>query len=301
MSNAEPSGGRVRNVDGHPAWRWARFLLFAPALALFPAARRRWRRNLAALGWPAAVALVDAEMLLKVRRALRRDKGVAPLLVSVPLSGGRPPLWFRYHTVDYFIVEQVLSSGDYNVLGAGSAPRAIVDCGANIGMTARFFLEKYPNSRVIAVEPDPENAEVCRRNLEGFGARGQVIVSAVWGQEVPLKVEKAPNQSAWQSMMEVRPALPGESPDLTSIRIERLLDRAGFELADVVKIDVEGAEKDIFEREPERFLDRTRTLIIELHGPECEKAFDTALAEYSCDRELVGENVVCRNLRRRAD
>lgn len=242
--------------------------------------------------------MCDAEMLLKVWRVTGMANRVAQPLTSVALGGGRSPLFFRYNTHDYFGIWQILAEGDYDVLGPEANPRWIIDCGANIGATARFFLEKYPQCHVVAIEPDPSNAEVCRRNLAGFGARAQVLLSAVWGQETPLKVERLPGQTTAGSMMVVRPARPGETSDMTALRIDGILDRAGIAHADVVKIDIEGAEADVFVCQPERFLDRTGTLAIELHGPACEKAFNEALAGYVCQWETIGELVVCRGLRR---
>jgi hypothetical protein len=82
------------------------------------------------------------------------------------------------------------------------------------------------------------------------------------------------------------------------MRIDGILDRAGFPRADVVKIDIEGVEAYIFACQPERFLDRTDIVIIELHGATCEKSFSEALAGYAHQWETIGELVVCRGLRR---
>jgi FkbM family methyltransferase len=288
----------MKSFYQQPIWRWLRFALFSPVLLLLPAPRRRFIRVRRALGWSAGIALCDAEMLLKVWRVFGVTERVPQPLVSAVVCGGAPPLFFRYNTHDYYGIEQILADGVYDVLGSNANPRLIIDCGANIGATSRFFLQKYPHCRVISVEPGESNAEVCRRNVEGFGLRAQVLLAAVWGEESPLKIGRSPDQGIAGSMMEVRPAQSGEKPDMTAMRIDGILDRAGFARADVVKIDIEGAEADVFTSQPERFLDRTDVVVIELHGPSCEKSFNKALAGYAHQRETIGELVVCRGLRR---
>lgn len=46
----------------------------------------------------------------------------------------------------------------------------IVDMGANIGCTAADFAHRYQRARVLAVELDQSNADLCRRNLGSWGA-----------------------------------------------------------------------------------------------------------------------------------
>jgi hypothetical protein len=90
-------------------------------------------------------------------------------------------------------------------------------------------------------------------------------------------------------MMEVRPARLGEKPDMTAMRIDGILDRAGFARADVLKIDIEGAEANVFASQPERFLNRTDVVVIELHGPLCEKPFNEAMTGYAHQRKTFGD------------
>jgi hypothetical protein len=146
-------------------------------------------------------------MLLKVWREVGVTERVPQPLASVVVRSGWPPLFFRYNTHDYYVIWQILANGDYDVLGPDKNPRLIVDCGANIVATARFFLQKYPDCHVVSVEPGESNAE-------GFGPRAQVLLASVWGEETPLKIGRAPNQVMAGSMMEVRPARSGEKPDM---------------------------------------------------------------------------------------
>ena len=38
--------------------------------------------------------------------------------------------------------------------------RVILDCGANVGITALYFAWRYPNARIFCIEPDDQNFEL---------------------------------------------------------------------------------------------------------------------------------------------
>ena len=43
----------------------------------------------------------------------------------------------------------------------------VVDVGANVGLAALFFLEKFSASRLICVELEPANFQLLQHNLRG--------------------------------------------------------------------------------------------------------------------------------------
>src|SRR3954462_5031529 len=63
----------------------------------------------------------------------------------------------------------------------------IVDLGANAGMTVAANALRYPDAHIVAVELDPENAELARRNTLRWANRIEILQGAVWTDdgEVP--------------------------------------------------------------------------------------------------------------------
>jgi FkbM family methyltransferase len=70
-----------------------------------------------------------------------------------------------------------------------------VDVGGNIGYVALLMAEAVgPTGKVVAIEPDPRNADVLRRNAERTrGAPIEVIEAAAWSE--PGQLELALNDS----------------------------------------------------------------------------------------------------------
>jgi FkbM family methyltransferase len=65
-----------------------------------------------------------------------------------------------------------------------------VDVGGNIGLMALLMAEAVgPDGRVIAIEPDPRNAQVLRQNAERTrGAPIEVIEAAAWSESGELQL-----------------------------------------------------------------------------------------------------------------
>ena len=82
--------------------------------------------------------------------------------------------------------------------------------------------------------------------------------------------------------------------------IPSLLELSGGREIDLLKVDVEGSELEIFDNNSSRWLPKVRNICIELHGPDCEEAFLRALGDFDYDLGLFGELTVCWNLRRKS-
>jgi FkbM family methyltransferase len=115
---------------------------------------------------------------------------------------------------------------------------AILDCGANIGLSVLYFKRLYPQSRITAFEADPAIHRVLVRNLADNGVQGvEVINAAVWSSEttLPFSVEGAD-----AGRLDV-----GGDRNLTTVRTVRLRDYLEGRKVDLLKLDVEGAEAEV--------------------------------------------------------
>jgi FkbM family methyltransferase len=140
----------------------------------------------------------------------------------------------------------------------------VVDVGANIGYNA-IHAARLAGSRgrVFAVEPTPDNLEVLRRNIESARLANVFVAPVAAGRVADMRylfvrgARSAVNslfaESCYASVTEVLqvPVVP----------LDALVDGA----ADVVKIDVEGAELDVLEGMPRLLNGQPEALIVEWH------------------------------------
>jgi FkbM family methyltransferase len=198
------------------------------------------------------------------------------------------------------VIRQVFAYGEYDCISQERDVSLILDCGANIGAASFYLLHRYPQAHVIAVEPDAGNFEICRRNLSPFADRITLVNAAVWPTSVPMRIQHGP-YGGGEWALQVRPVGPGESQDVVATTIPELLGPDPERCADILKIDVEGAELELFRTEYDGWLRRTRNLAIELHGAACERAFFRAMASFRWRLQRSGELTICRDIHHNVD
>jgi FkbM family methyltransferase len=215
----------------------------------------------------------------------------------IPMKGCKYPLWIRYGASDIHVLYQILIEQEYSCLSDVINPKLIIDCGANVGYSSVYFLNKYPDAYVIAVEPDDSNFELCRKNLLPYGDRFLLIKSGVWSREVGLKILKGQYRDGREWSVQVRECEPHEEPDIHAVDIGTLLSKSGFEYIDILKVDIERSELVVFSENYENWLNRVKNMVIELHDEECEKIFFKALERYEYNRSNCGELTVCKGMK----
>jgi hypothetical protein len=90
---------------------------------------------------------------------------------------------------------------------------------------------------------------------------------------------------------------PGEEANVEGWDIRSLLSLAAEDHVDLLKVDIEGSEMELFGHNASSWLPKIRNICIELHGQDCKEAFERALQHFQYDRSCSGDLVVCRNLR----
>lgn len=269
--------------------------LVKAALPFLPAFRWRARKELEMasaeathVGWPAAVRLAASRWFGRAPAWLTGGFG------RVKLAGFRHPLYFRDRSSDPLVIHQVFALREYEAVAAEPDVRYILDLGANIGCASFFFLHRYPEARAVVVEPDAGNMAVCRRNLAPFGDRVRYVQAGVWSSSAPMVVERGTFRDGAEWSFQVRPAKADETPDFHAKTVGDLIAEAGFPRVDLLKMDIEAAEAEVFRHGAVAWLPRVRTLVVELHGPHCEEAVAAALAGSHRLAERSGELTVYR-------
>ena len=207
-------------------------------------------------------------VLARARRSTADPREV----VSVQIPGLAHPVWLRAGGDDYYTFHQVFTELQYQH-GLQIDPSFIVDAGANIGMAAVFFANQYPNAQIFSIEPNGENFEILRKNTAPY-PNIRCLRGALWPTESALQIANAAETNP--AGYTVQPADPASPGALTAYTPLSLLHLAKREHIDVFKIDIEGAELELFGAGSEQWLGRTGLLLVELHDAQrrgCGQAF----------------------------
>ncbi len=200
-------------------------------------------------------------------------------------------LLLRGKTSDRLTFQKIFVDGEYR-FDLGFTPRVILDGGANVGYASLFFARQFPEATVIAVEPEAENFRLLRHNTAGY-PNIRPVQKALWPRRTHLTIENVAGQP---DAFRVKESVTGGAGTIPTCTIDELMREAGADRIDLLKLDVEGAEKELFE-DPgrESWLSKTRTLVLEPHDwfkPGCTEAVERAMAGKTYRRSRIGENLL---------
>lgn len=222
-------------------------------------------------------------------------------LTSLHTMASKETLYARYDSSDLDVFEQIYVQEEYRPLKSINNVKLIVDCGGYVGYSGSYLLEMFPDSHLIAIEPDLDNFSLLRKNLSPYKDRATLMRAAVWSHKTHLAVSKGEYRDGREWAIQVREALGGEEASVETTDIGSLLDASGFARIDILKMDVEGAEVAVFSGNCTGWLNRVNNLAIELHGKECEAALFRALDGYRYELSRSGELTICKNIQRSGD
>lgn len=191
--------------------------------------------------------------------AIHKVAGTKCLQVRVP--GFPKKLACRTNHSDIRILWQVFGARDLEDL-AVDPPRLIIDGGANVGYTSAFFAHRFPQAKVIAVEPDPGNCSLLRDNCQWF-PNVRLIQGGLWTSNTSLTIEN-PEANSWA--FRVREAAPGAPGSVPGVTVSDILRQEAEKTVDILKLDVEGAEEALFSAENSDWLECVRVICVECHG-----------------------------------
>jgi FkbM family methyltransferase len=192
---------------------------------------------------------------------------------------------------------QIFIRGEYSCLRNLEGVSLVVDLGANVGYTSAYFLSCFPKSRVIAVEPDERNVEVCGINLKPCGERAILLHGAAWGKCTTLCLSTDAYKDGREWATQVLEPSDGAPGYVRAWDVASLIEMAGGAEIDLLKIDIERAELAVFGKNAKTWLPKVRNICIELHGPDCKEAFFSALSDFDYELGYSGELTICRNIR----
>ncbi len=175
-------------------------------------------------------------------------------------------------------------------------PQTILDAGANSGLASIYFANRYPNARIIAVEPEQANYDLLVKNVEPYP---QVIPvrAALWNRNETIELVD-PGLGEWGYMTRATSDPEITAPllqEVEGITVDQLMERYQCTSIDLMKLNVEGAEREIFE-DCGGWIDRVHAVVVKMHDrlkPGCESS--VLVGAQGFDREWIQAGSLCRS------
>lgn len=153
----------------------------------------------------------------------------------------------------------------------------ILDLGANLGIISILLSKKFPFTKIYSFEASPINFQNFVKNIEDNNCTNITPFNlAVWSTtNATLEIPTSPTNSGGSSIyykQEFFTQYPVSK--VKTISLEDILSQNNIESCKLLKIDVEGAEYEIFHSFPEEKLKIIKNIGIEFHRCDASKLID---------------------------
>jgi FkbM family methyltransferase len=176
------------------------------------------------------------------------------------LDRGGPFLRLRSDDLSLF---EIYARGSCDVdLAVLGAARSVLDLGANVGLATVFLAARLPEARFACVEASPKTFALLAENLRRNVPEATSIRAAAVGEPGQFHVEQGPRPG----LHRVAPGRGADGTEIEGMTVPQLLDRAGLEYVDLMKIDIEGGEVGLLEHAAE-WAPRVGAVLLEVHAP----------------------------------
>ena len=177
----------------------------------------------------------------------------------------KAPIYLRLGTSDLETYEQVFTDQEYDFI-MHTPPKTIVDAGANIGLASIYFAARYPESKIIAIEPEESNFELLKKNVKPY-ENIIPLQAALWDKNEEIDLVD-PGLGKWGFMTEEKDSQEKPLADLChqvqGMTVDSIIEEYALSKIDILKIDIEGAEKEVF-NDTSAWIRDVNAMIVELH------------------------------------
>jgi len=195
---------------------------------------------------------------------------------SLKMEGVHRNIFLRTYDGDIQIFYEIFWRSAYSLPPAiFIEARTIVDLGAHAGLAALYFRMQSPNAKIYAVEADELNYGILLKNLQVGIESGQVFAlhAAIARENGTMYLQR----SILSYNNTVSESVTGLS--IRGISMEQLLDDYQITMIDILKIDIEGAETDLFSMGT-AWLRKVRNILIEIHSDVSMERFKQSIVSH---------------------
>lgn len=211
---------------------------------------------------------------------------------SIQVAGLNNEITLRNTRADKLLFKQIFVHEEYN-FKTSIQPLFIIDAGANIGLSALYFANRFPGAIIIAVEVEKENFKLLSQNTKNY-PNIKPVNAGLWPKQAMLEVIDCGSGSTGFMVKETSEDNPG---CFKAISIADIMHTYQIPTIDIVKIDIEGAEKELL-AENTGWIAKSKIIILELHDRKkagCSQSFFKAFSQFNFECYPIEQNFLLIN------
>ncbi len=207
----------------------------------------------------------------------------------------------RKKSTDFLVFEQVILNQEYKpflkLIKKYSQNKGLnlVDAGSNVGFASLYLNEHLNINRIVSIEPSKENIKNLKENFHSNSITNiHIYETGLWEKKTRLKLDTNFRDGREWSLRLIE--TNENDPDgFDCISIENIFNDEKIEIIDILKIDIEGGEKEVFKafEKDNSILSKIKFIAIEIHDEVADRAkINTQLINAGFEIETVGETTI---------
>ena len=227
----------------------------------------------------------NGELRGKYRVVLERINRTTLGISTIVLPELSYPLYFRGGSSDLGNFDQIFGLKELSVPLA-RPPARVLDLGAYVGYAAVYLAHLFPAAEIVCVEPSTNNFNLLTLNTAAY-PRIRRLNGAVWGAGTKLTVNGY-ELGDWGTNFVAASGDTGTE----AWSVDDILRRVGWDRADLIKCDIEGAEREVFADAQAAWHQDALCVTVETHDawiPGCLAAVEACFPPDRFDRVWSGE------------
>jgi len=207
---------------------------------------------------------------------LRKLSQLDDSVISVELRSLKHPFKLRRCASHVDGLVQNVFRREYDRWLGDLKPRVIVDAGAYIGDLTCHWATRFPEARIIALEPNPPSYEFASLNTAFYGPGITVLRAGLGAFEGRCGLSG--------SEMGAHLVLSANSEELPIevTTIDAILANQDIEHIDLLKMDIEGSEAQVLANAAS-WIGKVKVLAVEFHGEAIEQDCIAHLSSHGLD------------------
>lgn len=209
-------------------------------------------------------------MTLIPRKLFKRDylqmlaKDRLPFLRGGTATIGGHRVQYPYWPYFYGLFYEIFVEDNYRIDGLKNVKR-IIDAGSNIGVSALYFAQTYPDAHIDCFEPNPEAISFLKQNMQAFKnvAVHQYALGNTEGTlEFFVDADIRASSIASAANLLISKNRPSRPISVNMKRLSSFID----EPIDILKLDIEGGEMAVLEDLVQTgAIHKVQNLLLEFH------------------------------------
>ncbi|MEO5910947.1 MAG: FkbM family methyltransferase [Pelobium sp.] len=186
----------------------------------------------------------------------------------------------RRKSSDARVFEQIFLKNEYHdfvqniLMKKGKREiKNIIDCGANVGFASLYLKFWFKTAYFFLFEPDNGNFKIIQENLKiNNFQNAHIELAGIWKNDAYLKVKIEENNTREWSI-KVEETISEDLNAIKGVSLTSIIENNNLDYIDILKIDIEGSEKHIFEDEElaKKIFSKVRFLAIEIHDDVADR------------------------------